>query len=65
MESFKKVFYFPLGLKISQTIDELELELNNLGKIYCTCTVYPCRIPSLYFYVIISLQSFAFYFSIL
>ena len=54
MESFKKVFYFPLGLKISQTIDELELELNNLGKIYCTCTVYPCRIPSLYFYVIIS-----------
>ena len=41
MESFKKVFYFPLGLKISQTIDELELELNNLGKIYCTYIVYP------------------------
>ena len=34
----------PLRLKSSQTIDELELELNNLGKIYCACTAYCQRV---------------------
>ena len=31
----------PLRLKNSQTIDDFKSELNNLGKIHCTCTV--CR----------------------